>query len=1824
MGSESQTAESVAESNNDSIESAASINASKWSIEPIDSRTFKLFSKSKRKLTSHKSCNNDSAKSSSAYDTIETSTNKTDKHHLDNLKNENIDENLVKRRKECSFESLGVPNWLIEISDSLQIKKPTRIQQLCLPSAFAGKNLIGCSETGSGKTICFCWPILVAFAKNPYGVFSLILTPTRELALQISDQFRVFGANLNVNIMSCVGGFDIIKQSTEMERRPHVVVATPGRLAYQVSIPERNLAKIFANVKYLVLDECDRLLDKNFEENLGVIMKCVPSSSEGRITFMFSATITPSIQYLTTSLSTKKEVSGSSYKDESNANEDGDSESETKYSNFELFDATENNCQRLQNNIQHEYIFLPQHVHMTYLVHVLNKIYNIDTTADSSFSNGANGKANHKKNNTNNKGRKEINVINGSSNVDKKGIIFVSTKKRCDLVYLTLEQLKFKVTCINSNMKQIKRNDNLSKFRSGHSNILVATDLVSRGIDVPEVEFIINLDFPSTVFDYIHRIGRTGRAGRSGIAISFIDEYDRDKVKNVESSTNIKLEKYQINDKEAVKLLNKVTVATQRAYLFLQQNENFRNKGLILKDIFKYRRNPEKNGEIEKLKVVEESNKKKFDSSNIELENKESQLKDKLSRVELVFGSSGLKLLNRSNVLVLGANELSSKIITHLIRSGVSSVTLWDGDKNLAEDKLEEIRILNPDCNIKSIHTDPEEYIKGGNYSTIIFANRPITEAIEYNNIFHGKCNFVYAFVSGTYGLVINDFGNHEIRVKSDYSHQDNICKLVYSGKKSCLEVTGSDLYNYKRNDVIQVRYTQENSKSKVRNKNKSGLNDHSVVIDTFKIVDVDRTGTNFARIWIETRSKRLPKNIVSVKKVDEVIKLNFGKIEDLLSRLLETKKLKALIRSIYDRVLKNGVIDKLVISPGCSNNLNNSSLSVLASLMALNRAKLYNLKEDLDSRNFYDLTKQVYLMSDYETVCNFNELKDLKIPAMITLIGGLAAQEAMKGITKMFTPTDMILVDRSDIFTLKNNGSAELKKDNKTDNRNWKLKENAKKSIDDVNKSSFLLIGAGALGCEYLRLLAEMKVSRVAVVDNDIVETSNLSRQSLFTQNDIGNSKAESSVNNLKLLYSTSQYLGYNMLFTEGVYGYFKSELGRSSTRRNMLNSDKIIGQRDEMDKWIGISAVDNIEGRLALDGFCTQNRMPLVESGIYGMQCSTSLTVPYVTESFSSSVSGESFKGKYSCSVKGVPENIDDCIFYSIELFSWLFNGQNVMLRNFLKNPIQSVELALERGASYFYTLLEIVNDYLLIIKEPMNNRHAKHMGALENVEIRKWALKMYEKYVGHETVHKNVLIETLSNLKLKSLKQFYPYSGDNVNKLDYRSFDSNKLKSLISQGFSIFEGTTNTANTSNVNNTNLDKNAFFSELDKYMSVVKNSTSSTHEDNGDDGVSAVNNVGPDELTVNIMVLEESCEDSMNFIYQMSNVRASKFKIPESDRVTIVKKAKNIVPAVSTCVSTSASLSLLELYKLAMLSRLNLHKNSCDDNVSIGITNNNHNCTSGNGDDSGGTEVVLNSKVTLRYLVDGDEVDFYNKGKLIFKIYPYDYSKNENATKYLNNYFFNTATLKFVSNIANTPKVYTINNKKSMLNNLSLSYWDYIYVDDFTNKVDGNVSIHDEYDDNGNVTSTSNNTSNSRSKRAKHNFIGRIVQNKILSSIFRKENELLRKMFDNEVKCNHNFIYLYELVDLIEYVFDANVDAITFQNGYVILNSMNRDKLLKDVLSERLNTKTPTPGSRTSGSNGTSKLPPDKQSRELILHIIARDKGTNESLELPDIQYKF
>lgn len=174
----------------------------------------------------------------------------------------------------------------------LGIKKPTPVQANCIPAILDGKDCIGAAKTGSGKTLAFALPILQTLSDDPYGIYALILTPTRELAYQIADQFMVLGKPMNLRTCVIVGGMDIIEQGKQLSRKPHVVISTPGRLADHIeSCNTFSLAKI----KYLVLDEADRLLSGSFDEQIKTIFKVLPKKKQS---LFFSATITDTIQKL--------------------------------------------------------------------------------------------------------------------------------------------------------------------------------------------------------------------------------------------------------------------------------------------------------------------------------------------------------------------------------------------------------------------------------------------------------------------------------------------------------------------------------------------------------------------------------------------------------------------------------------------------------------------------------------------------------------------------------------------------------------------------------------------------------------------------------------------------------------------------------------------------------------------------------------------------------------------------------------------------------------------------------------------------------------------------------------------------------------------------------------------------------------------------------------------------------------------------------------------------------------------------------------------------------------------------------------------------------------------------------------------------------------------------------------------------------------------------------------------------------------------------------------------------------------------------------------
>ncbi|XP_031839902.1 putative ATP-dependent RNA helicase Dbp45A isoform X2 [Nomia melanderi] len=188
-----------------------------------------------------------------------------------------------------TFAELNLSPWIISQCNSMGLKKPTPIQQNCIPKILAGEDCIGCAKTGSGKTLTFALPIIQKLSEDPYGIFALILTPTRELAFQIADQFSAIGKSISLKRCVIVGGMDMVTQGLELSKHPHIVVATPGRLADHLeSCDTFSLARI----KFLVLDEADRLLGGHFDDQLKTIFNVLPKQKQ---ILMFSATMTDTL-----------------------------------------------------------------------------------------------------------------------------------------------------------------------------------------------------------------------------------------------------------------------------------------------------------------------------------------------------------------------------------------------------------------------------------------------------------------------------------------------------------------------------------------------------------------------------------------------------------------------------------------------------------------------------------------------------------------------------------------------------------------------------------------------------------------------------------------------------------------------------------------------------------------------------------------------------------------------------------------------------------------------------------------------------------------------------------------------------------------------------------------------------------------------------------------------------------------------------------------------------------------------------------------------------------------------------------------------------------------------------------------------------------------------------------------------------------------------------------------------------------------------------------------------------------------------------------------
>ncbi|KAK7281597.1 hypothetical protein RIF29_09723 [Crotalaria pallida] len=365
-----------------------------------------------------------------------------------------------------------------------------------IPAALQGKDVIGLAQTGSGKTGAFALPILHALleAPRPNHFFACVMSPTRELAIQIAEQFEALGCEIGVKCAVLDGGIDMVQQSIKIAKQPHIIVGTPGRvLDHLKNTKGFSLSKL----KYLVLDEADRLLNEDFEESLNEILQAIPSD---RRTFLFSATMTKKVQKLQrVCLRNPVKI-----------------EADSKYS--------------MVDTLKQQYRFLPAKHKDCYLVYILTE-------------------------------------MSGSTSM-----VFTRTCDATRLLALILRNLGLKAIPINGHMSQSKRLGALNKFKSGECNILLCTDVASRGLDIPAVDMVINYDIPTNSKDYIHRVGRTARAGRSGVAISLVNQYELEWYIQIEKLIGKKLPEYPAQEAEVLLLEERVSEAKRLAVTKMKES----------------------------------------------------------------------------------------------------------------------------------------------------------------------------------------------------------------------------------------------------------------------------------------------------------------------------------------------------------------------------------------------------------------------------------------------------------------------------------------------------------------------------------------------------------------------------------------------------------------------------------------------------------------------------------------------------------------------------------------------------------------------------------------------------------------------------------------------------------------------------------------------------------------------------------------------------------------------------------------------------------------------------------------------------------------------------------------------------------------------------------------------------------------------------------------------------------------------------------------------------------------------------------------------------
>ena len=363
------------------------------------------------------------------------------------------------------FTDLGIIEPILKALKEEGYTHPTQIQEQAIPILLERKDLLGCAQTGTGKTAAFTIPILQHLfnSKNDHPgkrrIRSLIVTPTRELAIQINESITVYGKYTGIKNVVIFGGVKQGGQTAALRRGTDILVATPGRLLDLISQGFISLQ----DIKYFVLDEADQMLDMGFIHDIKKIIAKLPIK---RQSLFFSATMPRAIVELSTKILGEYER------------------------------VTIKPKQATAEKIDQAVYFVSKPNKTKLLIHLLEK------------------------------------------NPDSSVLVFSRTKHGADKIVRVLSKAHIKSAAIHGNKSQGARQKALGNFKKGELNVLIATDIAARGIDIEELSLVINYDLPNISETYVHRIGRTGRAKASGIALSFCNQEEKEYLKDIQKLIN--------------------------------------------------------------------------------------------------------------------------------------------------------------------------------------------------------------------------------------------------------------------------------------------------------------------------------------------------------------------------------------------------------------------------------------------------------------------------------------------------------------------------------------------------------------------------------------------------------------------------------------------------------------------------------------------------------------------------------------------------------------------------------------------------------------------------------------------------------------------------------------------------------------------------------------------------------------------------------------------------------------------------------------------------------------------------------------------------------------------------------------------------------------------------------------------------------------------------------------------------------------------------------------------------------------------------------------